>query len=403
MKRYDLITFGDSHIGPIMHVHDRMPTEFSAAFLLNGAFCWVDNGMIIYSFTSKSRIGDVEFNPIMSMYFERYKIFDRWHGEWAKDDFNLVFITGFVESHIVSWKWEWQGYALTGDPQRDGDQVISIDLLRDFIESRLMPYFDGLALLCERGFQVFQVAGPPPHRNVPGLALAPEARLVVYNTIVSLYEEQAEKLGFRFFRSDYLAAEDGFLLPEFEDDGVHVNPNGGIAILRYLSEQLEGLRFAGESATAGHWPPRDFVGEGWHENEAWGCWSSQERAQVVFRVDKVRRVGGLVLSLISPVSDVIPTQIARFVLNGRHLGSVVTALLKPNGSFEVDGSLFAEGRNVLEIVCDKMIQPSEHDPQSRDHRPLGIGLTGLTFRCAQGGDRLSRVARANGADPCGNA
>ena len=54
MTRQDLIIFGDSHIGPIMHVRDRMPDIFPATLLPRADLCWVDYGMMAYSFTNKS-------------------------------------------------------------------------------------------------------------------------------------------------------------------------------------------------------------------------------------------------------------------------------------------------------------------------------------------------------------
>ena len=91
-------------------------------------------------------------NPILLMFFERYGIYDRWYEEWSSDGFRLVFMTGFAESHILSWKKEWQGFTLGGMRLRGADQL-------------------------------------------------------------DLFEVEAKKTGFRLLRSDFLAAGDGFPPP----------------------------------------------------------------------------------------------------------------------------------------------------------------------------------------------
>lgn len=236
-----VIIFGDSHVGPIFHVKSFKPELFNQYLDEHTKVCWIDNGMISYSFVL--RVGTPpsdEINPIVLMNFESHGIYSRYTKQWSNEA-NLVFLTGFAESHILGFRWEWQGYKFSEDPSAsDAFRWIPNAMIRETIEARLKPYFTGLTMIREAGFPVLQVAGPPPHRDVAKavgalpFTLAPLARRALYRMIVDVFEEKARQIGFDFMRADFLADEEGFLSSDFEGDGVHTNEEGGKAILSQL-------------------------------------------------------------------------------------------------------------------------------------------------------------------------
>ena len=146
-----------------------------------------------------------------------------------------------------------------------------------------------------------------------------------------------------------------------------------------LEAMRRGRPYAGVLAEVGDVLPSRYLLNGWHGEEGWGNWSSARTATLVFSKDDTASIDRLVLSFMAPVSERFPRLVARIRMNGRELGTTVATVGAPKTTFVITGASIDEGRNLIEILNERTIRPSDCDPANHDRRTLGFGLTGLRF------------------------
>ncbi len=126
----------------------------------------------------------------------------------------------------------------------------------------------------------------------------------------------------------------------------------------------------------------DFQGpeaSGWHLEEDWGRWSAEQSATLAFYYDPRIAITGLRLSLILPTHERRGAMTGRVRLNGAEWPIAATW---PQTTVEVEIAaeyFLVSESNLIEIVADWMVRPSELDRTLQDHRQLGVGLKGFSF------------------------
>lgn len=124
----------------------------------------------------------------------------------------------------------------------------------------------------------------------------------------------------------------------------------------------------------------DFEALGWHGYEGWGRWAISERATIPFRIDPQHPVGGVAVTLQSPLGgsgDFTGT----VRVKGRGEGEPVF-IAAGGGSVEIrlDASdLNPDGLNEMEILSGAVVRPCDLNPDNGDNRTLGFGLVSVVF------------------------
>lgn len=162
--------------------------------------------------------------------------------------------------------------------------------------------------------------------------------------------------------------------------------------LAKLDALKRGVAYDGVTAKVGESLPSRYLLDGWHGEEGWGHWSSSRIATLVFRKDDGVQIDDVVLSFTAPVSERFPNLFARMRLNGHELGVIEATLAAPKTAFTISGASLNVGRNLVEIINDRIVRPSDCDPANHDRRTLGFGLTGLCFNATAAHARVGLQA-----------
>lgn len=124
-----------------------------------------------------------------------------------------------------------------------------------------------------------------------------------------------------------------------------------------------------------------FVLDNWHGVESWGRWSSSTSAILGFTVSADANLKVMRLSIAAPVNESRPVASGSLIFNGgRH--AVKFTVVHPESRIDISVECrdwLATGRNIVEVVSQELVRPSDLAPDATDTRAIGFGIIEATF------------------------